>query len=257
VLIWTAKKATYSRAIILGIVLGLSALCKQTFFIYLFLIPLLLICLKGRRVKLRIAITTVLVGVVVILPWTIRNYNLTGRIIPVHGRMDFNIRIGDLLVQNFSKAKFSLQVLWDLIIPPIDEVRKSWPPTMSKSLQEVNTDAVLLKQSLNLYKAEPFFMAKKILVNAVLFWSFGESPRKSAVLALFLIPLFLSFLVASWISLCRLGLRTVPGIVGVIVLTYWLMHTPIQAIARYSVVLVPAMLIMGGAFFSDRIKRKI
>jgi hypothetical protein len=91
---------------------------------------------------------------------------------------------------------------------------------------------------------------KKLGYDAVLFWTLGETPGKSLLISLVQLPLIGLFIA----SLLHRRYRQ-PDIIFIsatLIVCFYLAHLPTIALARYSVVLVPSMLIVAvGAFASS------
>ena len=90
------QQSTYTRAIFFGIAVGLSALCKPV------LLPWLpaILCVWAWKSHLprvqKAARIAVVIGSVsaVILPWTTRNYALSGEIVPISANLGINLLVG-------------------------------------------------------------------------------------------------------------------------------------------------------------------
>jgi hypothetical protein len=246
------KRPSFWKAVVLGVAIGTSALWKSTFFPYAFLVPFLMAVLIPNRQKLGLVFTVMLVAVLVVLPWTIRNWKLTGTFIPVHSRLGFNLRVGDDLVDNIRKSPLALTPIFDLSMERIRAVYSSLPPNMKRYEGELELDSILTKRCLNRYRTHPGFLIKKVLVNSWLFWSLGETPAKTIVISSLLIPMAILFFLFSFVLLKRKQLQGVLGVHVLMVVFYYLAHLPIEAIARYSVVLIPTMLVYVVAFLMER-----
>lgn len=243
--LYFALRPSLPRALVLGCILGASSLCKSTLLPYVALAPLLLWLLKANKAKLGLSAMVVIIAVVVIAPWTVRNWKLTGRFIPVHARMGWNIEMGDELVEHIGMAPFSLAKIWDASRERAATELRKLPEGLKKHEKELRLDSVLLKVSMQRYRSHPWFFVKKVLVNAWLFWTLGESPRKSAVIATLLLSLLALTTISTVSILRRKQMKAIMGVHILLMLVYYIMHLPVQAIARYSVVLVPAMIMYG------------
>lgn len=242
-ILYFSLRPTLLRGVLVGCVLGLSALCKSTFLAYVFVVPVVLLCLPPRKMRLRSALTVSIVALILVLPWSVRNWRLTGKFIPVHGRLGFNLQVGDGLIENISKSPFSLVGLYAISMEKMAAVESRIPADLSKHEREILLDSILLRDSMTRYREHPGFLLKKMLLNSWLFWTLGEMPRKTLVLSLLLVPLAGLFAVSAIVTGRRGQLRTIRGVHISLVVVYYLMHLPVEAIARYSVVLVPTMLI--------------
>lgn len=247
-IVYFSKNQSMGRAISLGVVLGIAALWKSTFLPYVLLIPILLLLLPRQNYRFRMIAAVVFSAVLVIAPWTIRNWKLTGTFIPVHSRLGFNLQVGDDLVENISKSPFALPPIFDISIRKIYDVESTLPKHLKRYQGEIALDRILTKRCLAKYVSTPGFLVRKVIVNAWLFWSLGETPAKTMVITVLLVPLAVLFLISA-IIVCKRGqFRSIFGVHIITVLFYYLVHLPVEAIARYSVVLIPTMVLYVVAF---------
>jgi 4-amino-4-deoxy-L-arabinose transferase-like glycosyltransferase len=83
-LISAAERPCWWRAAVAGVLIAVAVLTKAVFLPIIFLGPLLIVKRKALRETLPCALLATLVGVLVLLPWSIRNYIVTdGCIVPV------------------------------------------------------------------------------------------------------------------------------------------------------------------------------
>jgi 4-amino-4-deoxy-L-arabinose transferase-like glycosyltransferase len=244
---YLSLKPSITRSILLSCVLAVSALCKQTFFLYIFFIPLFLCTVKYLKVGWRYVVCTVVVAVFIILPWALRNMRLTQKFIPIHGGSGVTIFWGDLLVEHYTKSPFSsADIFFDSVHTAITSVRQSIPDQMGGWERELALDSILLGKSIERYRNNPTFMIKKIFSNAIFFWILGESNLKTAVISLLQIPLFLLFVLTTIKVINQKNILTLLGGMILFIWVYYFLHLPIIAAGRYSVVLIPTMLISLG-----------
>ena len=237
--LYFSLRPTLARAALVGCVLAASALCKATFLVYLPLVPALLLIIKGRK-DIHLIAASLLVAIALISPWTYRNWRLTGHFIPIHVRTGFNIRVGDRLVEAYASSPFSLGKLWENTASITDTRNKLY--RLPRWQREMRLDEILARESRETYRRHPWFLPRKILLDAWMFWTLGETNSKSLVISVLLVPLAILF-ARSAIMIVRTGkFRSIQGMHVAMVLVYYALHLPIQAIARYSIVLVPTML---------------
>jgi len=243
-----SKNQSVDRAIVLGLLLGVAALWKSTFLPYILLVPILLALLPREKYRLGMIVVVVFSATLVVAPWTIRNYKLTGKFIPVHSRLGFNLQVGDDIVENISKSPFALPPIFDISIRKIYAIESTLPKHLKRYQGEIALDSVLTKRCLAKYVSSPGFLARKMIINAWLFWSLGETPAKTMVITGLLLPLAILFLISAIIVYKRGQFRSILGVHVIMVLFYYVVHLPVEAIARYSVVLIPTMLLYVVAF---------
>ncbi len=242
------RKPTLSRALLLSFLLALCALCKGTFLPFLFLIPFLLAIVKKRPGQWRSALCIFGAAILFLAPWSLRNWYITHRFIPVHLLAGFNFQIGDSFIENYWKSPFSYAGLWSRAYQKVKtDIMAMDLSGLPLSKQEAISDSLLLQKSLRRYLEHPDFLLRKITYNTVLYWTLGETPSKSMVISLMQIPLLLLFSLAGIKVFRQHGIRSVQAIPILMIGCYYGLHLPIFAFARLSVVLVPVMVLYASA----------
>lgn len=233
--IYFSLRPAFWKAFLIGVTLGIAALTKTTFLVFLFVIPLYFyFVIKSRLSQCLIILVT---GCAIIAPWTYRNWVVTGKFIPVQLLIGYNFKVGDEKVDDF--YKYELKDFWH------SNQKFEWPDipltesTVAKS--EVKADEAYLQESLQRYKADPSFFFKKILYNAWAFWIMGTSFVKTCLIALLQLPL-LFFFILGCISISKRDHGKLYALPILMVLIYYLEHLPVLSGARFSVVLIPTML---------------
>lgn len=228
----------------LGMALGISALCKQTFLPLLFIIPLTGLLLSHHPKRHRNAIIIFALGILLVAPWTMRNHTLTGAFIPVHGLLGFNLKQGDCLAERYEEAPLSYMKLIDLCGPHIVEgdTVVHWEIEKHGPCAGVEVERKLAAASVARYLEDPAFFLKKVMVNGIMFWTIGSTPPATVVTSLLQIPLLITFLVAARKLVKTRGIRQIHTAPLLFILVYIAGHLPIYALARFSLVLVPVML---------------
>ncbi len=238
------RKPSMPRALVLGFLLAFSTLCKGTFLPFLFLVPFLLAMVQKGSGRWRGPFSVLVAGVLFLAPWTLRNWNLTHRFIPVHVLAGFNFQVGDSFIENYWQAPFSYAGLWDRAYRKVTaEINSMDLGELPRPAQEAISDSALLRKSLQRYLEQPGFLLRKMGYNAVLYWTLGETRLKSMVISLMQIPLVLVFAYAVIRLFRREGVRSAKAIPVFMVGCYYGLHLPIFAFARLSVVLVPVMIL--------------
>ena len=241
-----ADRPTAWRAVGLGLALGLACLTKSTMLPFCLLLPLGLAALK-KGPSLKTAALAGLISILVVVPWTVRNHNLTGRLIPVHVLAGFNLVVGDVFVDNWSNHPLSYAKLYDLAQERIHELRQQVQTGSYGWRNELKLEAAATELSLKRYRADPLFLLKKVAINALTFWYLGQTPLKSVVIGLEQACLLGLFILAGIRLLGQRGIRSRPGLLVGLTLLYYLAHLPIFAFGRLSVVLIPVMIAAAAA----------
>lgn len=253
-LLLLCEKPTKVRAAFCGSVLGITVLCKQTFLPFLFVIPIVMIVYHSTKFKFQHIFIIVCMTLLIVAPWSYRNYLLSGEVIPVHLLAGFNLQMGDSFARNFCLAPFSYNKLMDMGKRQIDSEDNDGILEGGTGIErEVQMDSVYLKRSIKNYLNQPLFLFKKCLINSITFWYLGPTELKSGVIGALQIPL-LTLCIFSGFKIVRHGKgNQSKRMLIVLILVYVSLHLPIFSIARFSVPVIPLMLSLGaGCFYSKR-----
>ncbi len=228
----------------LGVALGISALCKQTFLPLLFIAPLIGFFLSHHPRRTRDTAIILTMGFLLVAPWTMRNHSLTGTIIPVHGLLGFNLKQGDCLAERYEEAPLSYMKLIDLCGPYTVEgdTIVHWEIEKGGARAGVEVEKKLTSASVERYVENPWFFLKKLVVNSLMFWTISGSAPATIVTSLLQIPLLAFFIVASRKIIKTKGMRSIEAAPLLFILVFFAGHLPIYALARFGLVLVPVML---------------
>jgi 4-amino-4-deoxy-L-arabinose transferase-like glycosyltransferase len=239
------RTQTPARMLLVGAILGACVLSKETFLPFVIIVPLSLVALPDVRLGWRGALVIAATALALVAPWSARNWHLTGHLIPVHLLAGLNVQRGDSFLDNYARAPLSYRALVELSEGKTAAVLSRLPGSGGGAAAEVQTDSALLQDSLARYRRDPTFMAKKVLLNAWLFWTLGETPLKTAFISLLQLPLVIAF-AAGAVTLVRRQRRWTIHLAHVTwIALYFGLHLPIFAFARLSVVLIPAMVVYG------------
>jgi hypothetical protein len=197
-----SRRFTPARMLLVGAVLGACILSKETFLPFALIVPLSLVALPDVRLGWRGALPIAATALALVAPWSARNRQLAGRLIPVHLLAGLNFQRGDSFVDNYRRAPFSYGTLVALGEANTAAVLSRLPSWRRGSRLEVETDSLLLRDSPARYRRDPGFVLRKVLLNAWLFWTLGETPAKTAFISLLQLPLLIAF-VAGAVKLAR------------------------------------------------------
>lgn len=254
--LYFSLRPSFSRAFLLGIILGLASLTKATFLPFIFIVPLfLLIITKREKTSLSYTFCIISFSLVLILPWVYRNWELTNRVTSPQALLGYNLQIGDSFVENFGKGP--MVDLWykgfeENIVPVQNRIDQEIPeaPLWKK---ELVLESITLNKSILHYLAEPWFFIKKIFFDAIWFWYLAPSWYKILLLFIIQTPLLILFSIKSLKIFTNKIFWTVPGMHISLVWFYYLQHLPIMGGARFSVVLIPTMLIYAASVFDKKV----
>jgi hypothetical protein len=174
----------------------------------------------------------------------------------VVGRSGFTLHQGNDFVEDFARAPFSISALYPLSLERMrsENDLSEFSSTPGGVRRSIALDAAHGRSAIGKFLESPEFFFKKVTYDLFLFWTLGDSPGKSLAIALVQLPvvvLFCTFLIR------RRG-EIAKGAVGIcvcLIILYYFAHLPTIALARYSVVLVPAMLIVAVGLFEPYSRR--
>lgn len=249
-------RPTILKAVLIGLIIGTGSLNKSILLPFALIIPIGLHLIGGKRVPCKQTIVMVVVALGVIAPWTLRNYNITGHLIPIHILPFYSIYQGDSPVKRFWQNPFSVNVLQkvdsaelDLMIGPLKNEFKN----MTAWQIEYQLSNRLMDQSIRLYKNEPLFFIKKLAVNGYMFWFVAGDPWKTFAFSALMIPILIMFGRMMFLRLRTNGFRGIESLHLALTILYFGAHLPVVAYVRHSTALIPLLLAYGaGMFAKDR-----
>lgn len=126
-----------------GVLAGLLTLCKAVALLYPFLmLPFIFAIQREKKARLSL-VTALLAGfMLVVAPWTVRNYRVTGHIVPVATGGGFNFWLGN----------------WDGYYQEKPWPWRQYPPELAKKLAgkpEVEQDSVFMHEALQNLRNDP------------------------------------------------------------------------------------------------------
>ena len=234
-------------ALLAGLILGIATLCKSTFLPFVIIAPLLVAWLSGWK---RTALIIPLTAAVVVLPWTARNWKVSGHIVPVHVLTGAALLDGDYIVNKFWETPFSYRPQCEKASIVWRQLAEDLSPDLRGASYDYALDKAILENRLEFYADQPMNLLRKMAANTILFWFLGESPAKSLAIGILLLPLAILFAAVACVVAFGRRRRSVWAIPVALVFFYFAAHTPLNAVARYSVPLLPMMLACVVAFVS-------
>jgi 4-amino-4-deoxy-L-arabinose transferase-like glycosyltransferase len=242
------QKSQSSRpALGAGLFLGMAALVNQIVILLpLVLLPFIVATAAHKARALALFALTPLVMLAVILPWTVRNYQVAGTIIPVHSGGITQFLKGSLEFENYHRAPLRLM-----------ELERMGREEMAKLLgldvaafdeRTPGVDEALLPFALAYVREHPERLVAKLAAQAPRFWYLSESPLKSRFLA---VVQGVSLLLALVGTLAGLRRRNWSVLTLLLVIVYFnLVYAITHAQARYSTPLAPLVCVLAAAGLS-------
>ncbi|HXF99573.1 MAG TPA: glycosyltransferase family 39 protein [Bacteroidota bacterium] len=230
------------KAIKAGVFVGLTSLTKSVILLF----PLLLMLLMWRKHRtsgLMYGATVLVTCVAMVVPWTLRNYSVSGAFVPVHTSLGFNLIQGDVIGEQWPGRWCCNLDFWHVGQARVDSVLQSRGIT---SFRGVEGERLLVRETLHRYAEYPGFLPRRIVANFFLFWSLSESPLKSLVFGL----LQWTLLLAGLVAYLRYG-RHNANLLPVVAMTayYIAVHASIVGWARYSMAIIPLLLLLAVGLF--------
>lgn len=251
-LIFKIKKDNLISKILPGIMLGLSILCNP---LALAIFPALIIWhFIKRKISLKDLILIIVTSLIILVPWTIRNYSVHHHIIPATTQFGVNFWIGNnsnatgtdyYKVYSIKEGNF---VLMDQTLPR--RIKRDL-----REKREIERSKFFLKQGIKFIKQNPTMFLKLLLKKCYYFWWFAPSQINASVdvikyktiLIIFYVPVLILGLLGILISLSRKFIKDTLLIILIIFFisgTYIITHV---GLIRYRIP-VETYLIMFGCF---------
>jgi hypothetical protein len=179
----------------------------------------------------------VIVAAVFIAPWTVRNAVQSGRFIAIQTTLGFNLVQGEAIADHWTETPFSTLAMWEKGEADAREVLADESVTSGSP----EGDVQLFRHVTASWIRDPVSFIRHVAVNALTYWYLSESPVKSAVILLLQVPLIF-FAVRGAL---HAGEHREPVLILVLaVLYFWGVHAVIVGWMRYSVPVVPALILL-------------
>jgi 4-amino-4-deoxy-L-arabinose transferase-like glycosyltransferase len=230
------QRPTDWRALLCGAMAGVVALSKGITLIFVLLTPLVLL-LRFSRAAWRWLVIFALTALVVIAPWTWRNWQLTGRFLPIHANGGYNFFLGNRFSHHWCRAPFSYAGLKAHAVQDMQDLYASLG--MDYPADPLDVDRVLLQAALVDLRAHPLFILQRLAVQSLTFWYLAADAAKSILTGILQIPVVLASVSGIIHALRRRSwalvlLVPVAGIMGVSVIVF--------AFARLSTSIMPYLI---------------
>ena len=230
-----------------GIILGLTVLIRSTPILFPFiLLGYLLFIARARRQKALVFRNFALIMIamaVVLAPWVIRNYSLTGKFVPTASVLGVAAHAGFYISSHQGIGNVALDTEAarerDMLARELGySFRAGYYQYFYSSADEVAFSQYLFRRVLGEYENSPLLLVKTVGLNLIRFWYGGKTWMSVAVNAALQTPfLVLAILgIAFFLKNGRFKDIAPPVLLIVYVVA---VSTPILAQARYSVPLVP------------------
>ena len=235
-IVLVSERVSLKRLAIAGLVLGVTVLTKSVLMLFPFVLGVFLVRQRGLE-GLRAALIIIMVSVLVVAPWTYRNYQVSRRFVPVHTSLGLNLIQGDAIGEHWTEMPLSTMALWQKGFEETNAILQGSGATST----DPQGDRLLIGSSLSRSLENPGFLLKKVLINGLTFLYLSESPAKSILLMVIQFPLAVLVLISSF----RLwGAHPLSRPIILLIVYFFLTHAFIVGWARYSVPIIPACLLL-------------
>ena len=225
-----------------GLILGILAVTKGVFLPFIVIVPVLLF-MTGAGIGMGRTLIIPVVALSLLIPWSVRNYRLSGEIVPVHTRLFFNLEVGNIYATYIMTSPFSYGRIWSRFVSPM-AFRVS--ESVSSGIRgEIEKEHIYKEKSLREILSNPFFIVKKAFVSGLMFWGMGDTPAKTLLNLLVRIPVLIFATLGVFGVLKTNPEETWMGII--LVLSYWGFHLPFGAPARVSTPILPILFVFASA----------
>lgn len=258
-ILWTVRFQQSARrrdALVMGLFFGYGALTNQIVLtLPLVLFPVVLFGMRDRKRVLGLMAIAIIVMMAMVLPWTIRNYLVSGYVIPVHSGGVAQFIKGNWVEDHYSEAPMEsdwLDIMSDKYI--VDLLGEGVPASQS-NIRAMGLDQKLIPYAVDYLANQPDRFIKKVLVQIPRFWFLSETRGKSMAFAAIQFPLIILALIGAWFSLRR---NTGARVLLATILYFNLVYAAIYVEGRYSTPVMPYMILfatLGVLVLADRLAR--
>ncbi|MGA8727728.1 MAG: glycosyltransferase family 39 protein [Terracidiphilus sp.] len=247
-----------SDYVVSGAVLGLTVLVRSTPMLFpLFLLPYLLFFEGGRVSRLvicRNVVAMIVTMLIFLSPWVVRNYSLTGKIVPTASVLGVSAQAGQyinthlfegrpwwLLDREASRERDKIAVKQGY---PFEDGLQGYYQTFYQPGDEIKFSSYLFHDVVSNYWNSPMLFLRCVGQNFFNFWFAGKTWMATTTNVVAQLPYLI--LSGMGIAFCvkRRQLRSL-GPLLLFICYFWAVHLPILAQARYSIPLIPLLSIPG------------
>jgi 4-amino-4-deoxy-L-arabinose transferase-like glycosyltransferase len=244
-LVMLFERLSFGRALLVGILLGITVLCRSIFLLFpVALLPGLIarFGIKNTGV-VRYWVIILLITLVVLCPWIIRNYVVSHEFVPTTTQGGIAYFIGNKIVEYYTlpanTAGSRPEREGDQMYTQIRNATSNENPNLSHAEIEALTDKKLIQIALADVIAYPLRFVGKLVKGAALVWFVGDTGIKSTALLVMQGPLVL--LCGIGIS-CALKANKRVSPLLTILIYFILIQTAFSSYGRYSYPIVPVLI---------------
>jgi 4-amino-4-deoxy-L-arabinose transferase-like glycosyltransferase len=242
------REPSWPKAVEAGLSLGVAALTKSA---YAMLLPLVLLFVvvrlwRNRRAFVAPALIVVLSFAGVHSLWLVRNFAISGEIVPFTTMNGVIFFVGNQIVERFDVMALTAGEEPDRraneLYASVQAEIFAREPDMTLPRLEAETDKRLRAMATELALSRPSFIVRKLLTGLVLIWFVSDTTAKSLGWALFQLPL---------LALAILGIRRqrqwtpIAQFLLTFAMVFVLAYALISPLGRYISPVVPIVMLFG------------
>jgi 4-amino-4-deoxy-L-arabinose transferase-like glycosyltransferase len=238
-----------------GGALGLTVLVKSTLMLFpIFLLGYLLIFVReGVRATCKNVGLMVVTMFIVLSPWIVRNYTVTGKFIPTASVLGISAHSGQYVCENLSSdnlrkdvdtqgARERRRIALELGYP-FKDIEGAYYQYFYSTGDEIKFSNFLLGKVVSEYESSPKLLVRCTRSNLFDFWFAGKTWQSTKMNMVVQIPYLLLAVVGVGLSWREHQLRVIAPLILLIIYTV-AVYAPILAQARYSVPIIPFLSIL-------------
>lgn len=269
VTIWLLFRAIDRRRVgdfaLLGLALGYTMLVKASValifpFVFLFLILPPVTRSRFWRLVGNFAVTAA-VAAVVMAPWVIRNFEISGKFIPTMTVAGLAIFQGEEAERHSGNGEDSWRLLDDAANEQIRighemglRMREDFFPQFYDARDEVAFYSELGRLGWAEYRTHPALLARAIIHNCWAFWFQGRTEKATMLNIAMLLPFILLSACGAALAIQR---ERKSWILVIAVITYVLPHLVIIAVARYCTAVIPLLCVSSACILFAPFARRV
>ena len=253
-----------------GAALGVTVLVRSTLMLFpLVVFAYLLFFFKSRVISAARNIGLMIVSMLVVLsPWIIRNFQLTGKFVPAASVLGISAHSGQYVCENLSGNNSRKDVdrrgaaerrgLAMQLGYPFKDVKDAYYQYFYRPEDELKFSSYLLNKVVNKYRESPGLFLRCSSSNLFDFWFAGRTPNSTKMNLVLQIPYLMLAIVGVTISWHKNQMRY-PVLLVLLVIYTIAVYAPILAQARYSVSVLPFVSVLMSlclAYFVEMFDRK-
>ncbi len=195
---------TYTKAVQVGLLIGITALAKSA---YVILLPLTLLFAPYHwRGKLQ-RVSTVLVIVMLCYAtvhslWLVRNYRIGWEIVPFTTMNGYSFFVGNRIVDKFDLKSLTAGAdpdRWGVTLyQSVQNEISAARPDISLPRLEAQTDKRLIAMAAQWVSSEPWFALQKVFAGLIFLWFLSDTTAKSWGLLMWQAPLLALAAIGLW-----------------------------------------------------------